>query len=181
MRFVSKPRKNPKVIIHFLFLTFNTNYMLIYTRSHSLATHALFLFSFFLSFCLFLALAQHVCHLQSMRTFWNKWRSSLHHKRREEDCLLTATNFDTEATQRRAPDHWSACIQNIKKYFWIHIDCNIFTQCRSSKRYQHSCLLLEFISRCGIVQTKEWKKRDCKAKLPSSSTGEIFKQLNDLA
>lgn len=93
---------------------FNVNHKL----SHTLAlVHILKLqFLFF-----FLALAQRVCRLRLMRMFWSKWSSALHHKRREEDRLQAAGYLAVQSTQRRALEHWRACILNIKQTLSIFI------------------------------------------------------------
>lgn len=95
-------------------LSFYTSYKAqSYLSSCSYSNILSLLFFFVLFFVV--ALAQRVCRVRLVRTFWRTWSSALHHKWREEDRSRAIGFLAVQSTQRRALEYWKACILNIKK------------------------------------------------------------------
>lgn len=77
---------------------------------------------------LLILLAQRLCHLRLVRMFWNKWSSALHHKQREENRWHAAGHWAVQSTQRKALEHWKACILNMKQtLFYFHATCSMLS------------------------------------------------------
>ena len=57
-----------------------------------------------------LAVAQRACDLRLLTVCWTKWSRALHRKQSEEDLLQAAGHLAVRSTQRRALEHWRACI-----------------------------------------------------------------------
>lgn len=95
---IGRPRKQRKVFV-VLFLEFSP---VVYTCKTLLK----------LLFCLqtFLAAAQHACSLRLGRNCWSKWRNALNQRLTEEIRLQAASHLAVRSTQRRALEHWKACI-----------------------------------------------------------------------
>lgn len=112
-----------------------------------------------------------VTHLHLTRKIWNKWSSALHLKWSEEDLLEATRHLARQSTQRRALQHWRTCILNQTRF--------LFNSNHHAHDYPNSCLILELVSRCDVVQRRSWTKPEGQSTLPSSSTGEIQKSKNN--
>lgn len=131
---------------------------------HSLLSYNSFFFS---------AVAQRAYHLHLVMMCWSKWSKALHRKQSEEDRLHAAESWAVQSTQRRAVEYWRACILNIKQTYLPFASLSGNYGIVRAYSYQYSCLTLELVTRCGVVQRRGWKKQDCNSASSSSCAGEI--------